>query len=159
MNVYRLKLPLWLAAGLFGASAVAAALWAVFWPVEAGAPELLASASGRAVAEESPEIRRPLEDYAVIWQREVRAKLYEQTVITPPAPPPPRPKLDLKLAGTMVEPGFTCATFIDAAGKTHLKRAGETIAGARVKSISDGSVTVIFAGTELTLKVERKAAP
>ena len=157
MNVHRLRLPLWLAAGFFGAAAVAAALWAVFWPVEAGMPELPAGASARAVAEESSEIPRPLEDYAAIWQREVRAKLYEQTVITPPEPPPPRPKLNLKLAGTMVEPGFTCATFIDAAGKTHLKRVGETIAGARVKSIADGRVTVVFAGGELTLRVERSS--
>jgi hypothetical protein len=159
MNVYRLKAPLWLAASAFAVAAVGVVLHAALWPVEPPARQSVTVPASPADPDAGAEQDRPLDYYAAIWQRDLRAALYEEPKVVPPPPPPPTPKLHLKLTATMVEPGFTYASFTDGAGRTHLKRVGEVIEGAQVKSISDGSVTLILAGIEVTLKVEKKVAP
>ena len=158
MNVYRLKLPLWLGAGLFGAAACAVVLWAGCWPPASGSPGPSGSAPADSGFEQPLRSGRPLADYQAVWQRNVRIQLVKPPPPPPPPPAAPPPRLNLKLAATMIEPGFTRATIVDAAGKSHLTQVGDTIGGVRIKTISEGSVVVVFAGREQTLRVERSAS-
>lgn len=92
-----------------------------------------------------------LDRYALIWQRELRKPIFD----APPAAAASRPQLALKLLGTVVEPGYTYGMFTTAKGEQQLVGVGQRIDGAEVKSIEDGSVTVLFGGETLTLKVEK----
>ena len=138
-----------LAAGILGAVA-----FGVFWPVDAGSH--LASKGPPAADPEGVHGRQvlPLQQYALIWQRPLRNPLYDPSPVA--AKLTPEPQLKGRLAGTVVEPGFTYAFFNTADGRIVRLRVGDKIEGAEVKSIADGSVTVLFAGDTLTLTVERK---
>jgi len=101
----------------------------------------------------------PLDTYRVIYQRDLNRPLFDP----PPAPvvraAPPAPQLTLRLIGTVVEPGFTYGVFRTSGGQEKLVTPGETIDGAEVMAIGDGTATVRSHGRVLELKVEKQPPP
>ena len=158
MNLYRTKRVLWLASVLLGAGAILAGLLGAFGPLQiGGGPTDARGATGESDrADSAEEAGVPLKHYEVIWQRNLRRPIFDPPPVIRVKVSPPKPKLKVRLVGTVLEPGFTYAIFTDSGGKTVLKRIGESIQGARVESISDGRVTVALAGRTLILKVEKK---
>ena len=154
MNAYRVKTVLWLASIALAALVVLAAVRLALWPVRIGATNPQAAPSRDVEASGAGNEAHPLEHYAVTWQRDLRRPLYDPPPIV--APKRARPELKIRLTGTVVEPGFTYALFATGDGKTVLARVGQKVEGAEVKSISDASVTVLFAGEMLKLKVQKK---
>ena len=102
-----------------------------------GVPELSALMAAAAV-----DLRKPLYD-----------------VPPPPpavaAPPPPPPPLNVKLAGTVVEEGYSRAILVNPEGRTEFKRIGERSGDAEVLQIQPGKVTVRYHGEPIELTVER----
>lgn len=94
---------------------------------------------------------RPRSDYAVIYQKSLRPPLYDAA-----ASAAPTPQLNLKLIGTMLEPDFTRGLFVTASGEQKLVAVGESVDGAEVLAVKDGSATVKYAGQEIVLKVQKK---
>ncbi len=100
--------------------------------------------------------RPPLAHFAIIYERSLRKPLFDAPPPTPlAAPPPPAPKLTVTLTGTVIEPGNTYALFKDQGESVKLVGVGETIAGAEVLQITEGSATVRFNGQEMTLTVAK----
>jgi hypothetical protein len=154
MNLYSTKRALWAAGAVLAASIVGVAAFSLFWPVGVDAWQAAPTPEAAEGAGSTLQQVPPLPRYAAIWQRDLRRPLYDEA---PPAVAPrPRPALRARLIGTAVEPGFACAFFATGKGKTVTRGVGETVEGAEIKSISDGSVTLLFAGEQLTLNVEKK---
>jgi hypothetical protein len=149
---------LW-AANVAMAAAVVAVVAGAWWPLDLGAPRGAAPArTPKALPTLTPSLKDP-EEYAVIYQRDLRRPLFDAPPVvatTAPAPPPPMP---VRLTGTVVEPGFSFAMFRSGTGESRMASAGEVIDGVEVVSIGDANVTVRFAGQVITLKVEKEESP
>jgi len=94
----------------------------------------------------------PLSAYAVTYGRPLRKPLYDPKLKKIIAVKKPEPKLTVKLAGTVTEPGFTYAFFRTRGGEEKLVAIGQRIEGAKVLAIGDGSATVEFHGKRITLR-------
>lgn len=98
---------------------------------------------------------KSLDHYAVLWQRDLQRPLYD------PAPTaaagPAKPKLQIRLVGTAVEPEY-CRGFFDVPGKgTVVAAVGDKVGeGAIVKSIEDQSAVVEYLGEDVSLKVQKE---
>ena len=111
--------------------------------------------SGPSAAGMSRAETGPLTDYAVIYARRLRKPLYDTKLVAAPIKKP-KPKLTVTLVGTAVEPGLTYGLFRTGRGRVKIVSVGQSIAGAKVTAISDGSATVEFNGEQVTLSVEKK---
>ena len=137
------------------AAAAISAVGLIAWPVE----------SPQAAATSRPASRRPattgraggLDDYAVIYQRSLRKPLFDAPLPTTVIVEQPKPQLTIKLIGTAVEPGFTWALFKTKSGEEKLVAPGQSLEGAELIEVSQGSATVRFAGELVTLKVQKEA--
>ncbi len=159
MNPYRLKSSLWLVAAVLAAGVVVVAAGAVLSPVGAGAGNVPAGAPAGAATGAPAAARAALAQYAPAWKRPLRSPLYPPPPPLPPPPPPPepKPKLSVRLRATVVEPGFSQALL--AAGKAELWRCvGEAAGDAKVLSIADGRVVVLFAGERHVLILPKPGA-
>jgi hypothetical protein len=98
-----------------------------------------------------------LQAYTTTLERHLRRPLYDPEPIVQETPPPPKPVLQARLLGTVLEPGFTYAIFRDASGEQKFVSAGQSIEGAEIMSIEDGQATVRFNGESVVLLVGRAA--
>ena len=147
---------LWAACGA-AVAGIAACLYAVIFlgpveePVAPPPPAIQAAGAGRSAL-------GPLADYAVIWQKNFRPP--------PPAPqqasapggqslsaPPGRHLLSITLVGTASDATAPYGLFRESSGQVRCIGVGQTIGGAEVVRISDGSATVKFGGETITLTV------
>jgi len=154
MNVRRAKTLLWLTNVALGTVAASILTCAILWPVGTASEGEHEPPQQSIDVEGTDDPTHPLSYYSVIWQRDLRGPLWDP----PPRPVAQRPKptLAVTLTGTIVEPGFTYATFTLNDGSTVLRRVGQEVAGAEIKTIVDGEVRVLFAGEYLTLELKRK---
>lgn len=95
----------------------------------------------------------PLEQYAAIYQRDLRQVLFDPPAIA--ARPAPKPKMPITLEGTAVEPGHSVAFIRTKSGHTKILRPGQTVDGVEILEILDQSVTVRFNGEVTTLTLSR----
>ncbi|MCK4601611.1 MAG: hypothetical protein KAU28_04045, partial [Phycisphaerae bacterium] len=153
MNLRTQKNLLLVAAAVMAVASVACLATAVLLPpsVPQTTPTGGGTAPSAVTGAGKPE---PLNAYAAIWQRDVRKPLEdpEALKVQPPKPPP----VPVVLIGTVVEPGFTYGLFQTKKGEQKLVRAGESIEGAEVTVISEGSAQVRWHGKLITLKVKAK---
>ena len=124
-------------------------------PLETADVRQAPSAAAETVADAAAPAARPLADYQVVWQRNLLAPLFDPTPEAAAKAAPP-PKLPVTLLGTVVEPGHTYGMFRDKEGRTRFVRVGQSVDGAEVRAITADGATVLFAGREMTLKVETK---
>jgi len=102
----------------------------------------------------------PLDQYDVMYTKNVRKPLYDPPpVVVPPPVAPPPPPLTLQLLGTVLEPGFEYAVVRTGAGQEKLMTVGETLDGAELLRLDAATATVRFAQQERTLKVQKKESP
>jgi len=137
------------------AGTVLAICLAAFVPLEATSEFALTgtTTTSSSTQTDSGSVQKPLSAYAVVYKTNLAQPLFDAS---PPAPvEKPPPKLNLRLTGTAVEPGFTCAFFQASDGTTKVVAQGSTIDGAEVVAIAPGSATVKYAGTTFTLKVDK----
>jgi len=90
----------------------------------------------------------PRNEYAVIYRKSLRGALYAAAVSSP--------KLSVKLVGTMMDPDFTCGVFVNRSGEQTMVSVGQTIDGAQVVAIHDGSVTLQYGDQTIVLTVQKK---
>jgi len=141
------------------AAATAAAAWALVClplAVDDPAPQ----AADRTADDETAAqpARHHLSDYAVVYERNLLAPLYDAAPAAVVAREAPPPRLEVRLEGTAVEPGFTYALVRTKDGKTRFVSVGQTVAGAEVVAIGNGQATFSLGGRQVVLKVEKKEA-
>lgn len=142
----------------FGA-ALAGCMWLALSPLDAGSSEGGSIAGKRSSAlHESPEAG-PLASYASIYTRPLRKPLYDSTPGAIVAAAKAEPKFPAALTGTIIEPGFTFATFRVPGGDEKVVPVGQVVEGAEVLAIIQGEVRIRFNGKEITLKTTVEAAP
>ena len=95
-----------------------------------------------------------LNAFASAYQRDLRRPLFDPEIV--PTPPQKRPPLSLTLLGTAVEDGHAQGVFRDKSGRTRLATVGESLEGAEILSIDDGSALVKFLGETIRLSVPSK---
>jgi hypothetical protein len=144
-----LGLVILLAAGIAGVVA-----WAVRPPA---LPETAAEDKADR-QEESPCARTavgPLAIYTELAQRDLRRPLYDPVVVKAKPKPKPKPVFPGTLTGTVIEPGFSYATFRLPAGRDELVQLDEAIGdtGAVLQSVDVSAATILFEGEQLQLTV------
>jgi type II secretory pathway component PulC len=96
----------------------------------------------------------PLADFQRLLTRNLRQPLYDPAAVsTPPIPAPAKPSLDVKLAGTIIEPGHSKAMLITRDGKTELKGVGQKCGEAEILAIDEKRVVIRFNGDAVELRV------
>jgi hypothetical protein len=146
------------AAGLLVAGSIACVVVAVAMPLTVVVPT--ETEPRRTVRAAIDAGLLPLDQYDVIYAKDVRRPLYDPppVVVPPPAAPPP-PPLTLQLMGTVLEPGFEYAIVRTGAGQEKLMTVGETLDGAELLRLDVTTATVRFVQQERTLKVQKKESP
>jgi hypothetical protein len=143
------------------AAVIAACAWGALWvPLDAadGQPARPAG-RGQARSEHGAAGVGPLSTYSGIYARPLRKPLYDPKPVEIVKLAAPEAKLTAVLAGTMTEPGFTYAIFRVPGGEEKVVPVGQSIEGAEVLEIVHGSVKVRFHGKEMTIQVQKEAAP
>jgi hypothetical protein len=147
-----------LASAAFAAMLVGC-VWFILSPLDTGGSEGGPSTGPKASAlPEAPEAG-PLASYASIYTRPLRKPLYDPTPTAVIAAAKAEPKFPGVLTGTIVEPGFTFATFRVPGGDEKVVPVGQVVEGAEVLAITQGEVRIRFNDKEITLKAAVEAAP
>jgi len=127
--------------------------------VDAAAPARTSARAAGTTAVESP--RPELVAFEPYWERPLRRPLFDPppVVETPPAPPPP-PPLNLRLVGTILEPGRAVAVLANAAGKIEMKAVGQSTGDpgqpAEILEVHRERVVVRYAGETRELLLETR---
>lgn len=145
---------LWGVTAACGAGAIAALGWAMLGAVETG--DAVASTRARpTLADDAAgprETMPPLESFAVVWEKGVRAApepAQPQRERAPAQPPPP--PLRVQLLATAVEPGRSYAVLLDERNIIQVRSVGEYASGARVTRIEAGRIELDHRGRKVTL--------
>lgn len=147
---------LWGVVAACGAGAIAALGWSIFGSVEtAVVAKSAGSEPNSAAGERGPrESLPPLESFAVVWEKGVRAApeiVQEEPERRPDRPPPP--PLRVQLLATAVETGRSYAVLLDERNVIQVRSVGEYASGAQVTKIETGRVELDHRGRSVTLVV------
>lgn len=105
---------------------------------------------------EQQTVLPPLQSFRAAYLVDLQRPLYDAPRKSPVAVQQP---LQIRLAGTIMDPGFSRAVFAAPDGHTELKAVGEISSGARILTITDGSVTVLYNGQTSILHVNKGSQP
>lgn len=100
---------------------------------------------------DTPPRARPLSDYAVIWQRDLRQPMVDS--IPEVAKAKPEPPLAIKLLGTAVASNEQMGIFSLANNATVVKRIGEVFDGYELLEVKRGQARLRRGAKEFELKV------
>lgn len=156
MTPRRRRTLLWAAVALLGMATVVAAVAPLTAPLAEGESPKNPAVGDRSARSAQSGLQGhtlPLEDYTVICKRPLRRPLYDPK--PQPEPEPEKPKLNLTLLGTAVEPGFTYAMFQTSGREQKLVTVGQTIEGAELQAVRNGEADLLFHGETVTLKMEK----
>jgi hypothetical protein len=150
---------LWTITAAMSALAVLTTLWATS-PLEAQSHALANRIAGNIQPSTRPmQAFVDPQELAQFCQLDLRRPLHDPPppppVLTPPAKP--SPPLNIRLSGTIVEPGHSQALIVMPDGTVQLKSVGEDAGNARIKEIGDGSITVDYLGQPTLLTVARES--
>jgi hypothetical protein len=156
MTIKRLKNILWSTAGVFTAAGLILIIWAASGPSlpnldqETARRNLAGSSVGTSV--NSVDVQE-LEQLALIdLQRPLRDAPPAQLAAAKVIPP-----LDIRLTGTIVEPGHSRAMIELADGTVQLKGVGDVAGDARITEIQQGSIRVEYFGQTQVLAVVKES--
>ena len=157
MRVRTIRNLLWIVTGTMCATSVLTVLWAAGPPTLPRGGQLQPSSSFRVrTVHVTPMVTSTELDQ--IAQVNLRRPLHDP----PPAPPPavaaatPMPPLDVRLTGTIYEPGHCRAMMQLPDGSIQLKSIGENAGNARILDIQQGSATIEYFGKSLVLNVPKE---
>lgn len=146
---------LWTLTCLLGTASVAVIGFGVW-----GSYDVLATS---AAAESKTPVSRSLApslptlgEFSKITKLNLRRPLFDApppVAVVREAPPPP--PLTIKLTGTIIEPGYNRAMLQTSEGKLKLFGEGDTCEQARIVKIEESSITVMYHGQSIVLRVER----
>jgi hypothetical protein len=117
-------------------------------------PPSLPDSSRSSAQGQAAQAAGPLSPYVTLAQRNYRKPLYDPVVKVEAPAPKPKPKFPGVLTGTVIEPGFSYATF-RVAGRDELVQVGRPIGqtGATLISVAKGSVVIDWADEQVSLSV------
>lgn len=159
MNTRQSRLALWGVSTVLGTATVVLLLAGWLWPYDL--PQITTGMSADTSAGRSssdPAALPALSTFEPIWRLNLQRPLYDappSAVAKQSATPKPR-SLNIKLAGTVVEPGKSMALFTTSTGKMELKGIGDDIDGARLLDIVLDRVSVQYRGKTIDLVLEKK---
>jgi hypothetical protein len=141
-------------ADLLLVGAIAVIGWWALQPPKPGGPKVTDPSADTRTPTSGAQPAGPLDPYVALAQRDYRKPLYDPVVKKEVAPPKPKPKFPGELTGTVLEPGFSYATF-RVRGRDELVQVGQPIGqtGARLLSVAEGSARIDWAQDEITLQV------
>lgn len=142
---------------LWGVNLMLAAMIAAVWAWELQPPPQASDAPAgrpkqRHLADTSGSVGS-LADYKVIYRHDIRRPLHDPEPVRAPRPAP-KPKLALRLTGTMISPGSSYALLRTKKGRDLIASVGDTVEDARVIKIGADAVTVEYAGGQVTLRLK-----
>jgi hypothetical protein len=149
MTLRTQKRLLWTLNAVLAAAIVGSAAGFLCWPLpkfDAG-PAAPPTAPRAATAKDRPL----LSAYAVIYQQDLLAPLWD---VVETKAPPPQPAVTL--AGTVIQPGFTYALLKNKAGEIKWVAVGQALDGAEVLEIAADSAVIRFGGSTYTLKIQKE---
>jgi hypothetical protein len=157
MTVRRMRFFLWLSTGAAGAAGAAVVAWAVLPLNPLGGEHAPRTANFTAESASSgvqPE--RLASELQNLAQISLRRPLHDAPQ-APAAPEPVQsnPPLEIRVTGTIYEPGHCRAMIQLPDGTTQLKSVGESAGDARILDIQNGSVKVEYFGKSLVLTVPK----
>ena len=134
-------------------------VWTLIAPLDTGGSEGGSSTGQKSsVLPETPEAGA-LASYASIYTRPLRKPLYDPTPMAVIAAAKAEPKFTGVLTGTIIEPGFTFATFRVPGGDEKVVPVGQVVEGAEVLAFTQGEVRIRFIDKEITLKAAVEGQP
>jgi len=161
MPIRRLRTLLWALSITLSLASLSAVSWAVWWPYHASLPQSTPATREKS-ASDDPGLsfgRPTLSQFEGLWDKRLRRPLYD--------PPPPTPKvaevkklppLQIKLLGTIIEPGKSQAMLATPRGTVELKRVGDTIDSeqppAELVTIERDRVVLKRQGDLITLEIK-----
>ena len=157
MRVKRVRLILLSLSGALALCSITVLAWTMSNP-----PELSISAAGNHIVPSpvSPTTQAAFDSAELrqVMQVDLRRSLRDPPPLPPPALPVARPfpPLDIKLAGTIVEPGHSQAMIQLSDGSVQFKSIGDSAGDAVIQQIEEGSVTVEFHGQIVNLTVPKE---
>jgi hypothetical protein len=151
MTLQAQKRLLWTLNAVLATAIVAASAGFAFWPL----PKFDAGPAGPPIAPRASAAkeRPPLSAYAVIYQQDLLAPLWD---VVETKAPPPQPVVTL--AGTVIQPGFTYALLKNKAGEVKWVAVGQALDGAEVLEIAADSAVIRFGGATYTLKIQKEGS-
>jgi len=141
------------------AAVLAWCAWALFAPLDVGSAEGGAIAGQKSSVLHDTQEAGALASYASIYTRPLRKPLYDPTPGAVVVAAKAEPKFTGVLTGTIIEPGFTFATFRVPGGEEKVVPVGQSVEGAEVLAISQGEVRIRFNDKEITLKANTEGQP
>jgi hypothetical protein len=163
VNVRKLNLCLWTAAGICSATAILCAAWGLLAPIEVDEPAAPKSAARPATSQASPDTQLSLATFEPIWALDLRRPLTgpamaagtsDTTQTTDANPGPPTAAGGpFTLVGTI---GDSVAMIRTPAGQIEVKSVGELASGARIVAIRPMQVDVELNGQRMTIAKPRE---
>ena len=138
-----------------GALAIVSILWAVSPIGRFGQAVAIKSSISRELSAGRAQAVVDPDELKQLCQVDLRRPLHDPPPPTPPALPParPPPPLNIRLSGTIIEPGHCQALIAMPDGTVQLKNIGESAGDARIQEIRDRSITVEYFGQSTVLNV------
>lgn len=155
MRVRKLRIVLWSLAAAQAVAGVGFLLAAVLVPYGATVADVQPEPVRTARAGQGGSSGPSLEQFASVWNRDLRRALVDAAGAADASPTNQGPPVQFRLVGTVVELGHSYAVLIGSAGRMELKALGESLDGAEVTEIRDGSITVRHNGREVVLQVPK----
>ncbi len=158
MNIRRIKHVLWaLAIALTGGGVVIVVI-SLWLPYDQPAAYVVDKPTA-VVTELDLPLRPTLQDFAGIWDRDLRPPLIDPPVVAPPDTTVETNSVivvrpNLRLIGYTVETDHALAILMGQQGTVEFKQAGEELDGVTVLSISSAGVLLDHNGDEYTLKFD-----
>jgi len=141
--------------GLLIVGIVLAAAYAV-WPIDPRGPAGGLAATRPAAATPAGPAAGPLSAYAVVHARDLRKPLYDPEPIKVVATKPAEPDPPVQLIGTVIDTSASFGLFRAKGGQDRFAGVGETVEGAEVLAVAEGSATLRFRGRDMTPKVPKE---
>lgn len=125
-------------------------------PVTASA---ISGRPSRPAANDNHDALPELKEFEAHWNKPLRRPLFDPPpVVVPPPKKEPPPPLNVRLVGTIIEPGKTIAMLTNARNALEFKQVGETVGSgkllATITAIENSRVVVQYAGETLVLTMQ-----
>lgn len=157
MNVRRTRWLLWVASAAFGAAGASILVWIAIHPIPHESIAYTAPLDPHGLQATANGLEASGQLLQLASEINLRRTLHDAPPPAPtPAPPPkPVPPLDIRLTGTICEPGHSQAMIQLPDGTVELNGIGDSPGNARILDIREDSITVEYNGTPQVLAVAK----
>ena len=153
MSVRHIRILLWTCTAVLGVAAVLVGvlgLRSLDQPIAAASPS---GADGLVQTNDRHVPELALDSLGRHWGVRLQRPLYDPAVVDSG---PARRPLELRLMGTVIEPGNEQVILMDSSGRIRFARVGDTLEQATIQAIAPTSVQLQYHGQQHTLEVEQR---